>query len=175
MSIKRPLTVLAALFFSHSVALAQNADERDFETAKAEYETASSKDEAARLTYVNKLAQVVDRNVQERWKTGAPNPDYLKVVDAINSELKEHPMPNNSDPKKLRELLVGQWQSPRRVYIFRRDGKYGVEDGAMDTMWRIQGNQIVLPGGRRTILLLNSKYLIFSEGDTVFFHSRVSD
>lgn len=175
MSIKRPLTVFAALFLSHSLALGQNADEREFGTAKAEYETASLKDEAARLTYVNKLAQIIDRNVPERWKTGVPNPGYLKVVDAINSELKKHPMPNNSDPKELGKLLIGQWQSPRRIYIFRRDGKYGVEDGAMDTSWRIQGNQIVLPGERRTILLLNSKYLIFSEGDTVFFHSRVSD
>ena len=55
----------------------------------------------ARLTYTNKLAQIIDRNVRERWKTGVPNPDYLKVVDAINSELKKHPMPQNADPKKV--------------------------------------------------------------------------
>jgi hypothetical protein len=170
----RKATVILLTMLLVSPLFAENANERDFQAARAEYEQASPQDESARLIYVNKLAQIIDRNVQERWKTGVPNPDYLKIVDAINSELKKHPMPNNSDPKKLRDLIVGQWQSPRHIYIFRHDGKYGVQDGAMDTSWHIQGNQIAMPRERRTILLLNSKYLIFSEGDTVFFHSRVS-
>ena len=136
------LVITAAVVSCTSATVAADQNEADFQAARAEYEKASPQDESARLTYANKLAQIIDRNVQERWKTGVPNPDYLKVVDAINSELKKHPMPNNSDPKELRKLLIGQWQSPRHIYIFRRDGKYGVEDSAMDIRWHIQGNQI---------------------------------
>jgi hypothetical protein len=32
-----------------------------------------------------------------------------------------------------------------------------------------------MPGGNRTIILLNSEYLICAEGDGVFFHSRVEE
>ena len=151
-------------------------DEREFEAAKLQYEQALPPgNEAARLTYVNKLAQIIDRNVVERWKTGRPNPDWFKLADAIHSELKKHPVPKDSDPKKLSQLLVGQWQSPRHIYIFRRDGKYGVEDGGMDTDWRIQGNQIVMPSSRSTIIVLNAEYLIYTERDTVYFFSRVKE
>ena len=160
---------------SNEDLLAADPDEQKFEAAKQEYEQAVPPgNEAARLTYLSNLAQIIDRNVAERWKTGHPNPDYLKIADAINAELKKHPTPKDSDSKKLSQLLVGKWQSPRHIYIFRRDGKYGNEDGPVDTPWRIRGNQIIYDtSATDTIILLNSEYLIYAEGDTVFFHSRV--
>ncbi len=156
------------------------ADAQKFEAAKQEYQQAlPAGNEAARLTYVNKLAQIIERNVAERWKTGHPNPAYLKIAEAINSELKKHPTSKDSDSKKLSQLLVGKWQSPRHTYIFRANGKWGNEDGPVDTNWRVQGNQIVLGEGktasRSTIILLNSEYLIYTEGDAVYFFSRVNE
>jgi hypothetical protein len=126
---RRALSVFVALILVGGV-VARTADEQDFQKAKLEYEQAiPSGEETARLQYVSKLAQIIDRNVTERWRTGHPNADYLKIVDAIHAELKKHPTSKDSDSKKLSQLLVGQWQSPRHVYIFRGDGKYGVEDG----------------------------------------------
>ena len=100
-------------------------------------------------------------------------------MGAINSELQRHPAPKDIDSNKLRQLLVGKWESPRRTYVFRANGKLGSEDGPVDTNWRVQGNQIVWGEGKRasrsTIILLNSEYLIYSEKDAVFFHSRVKE
>jgi hypothetical protein len=169
------LFIASAVVVCTSVVVAADQNEAEFQAAKAEYEKATPQDEAARLTYVNKLAQIIERNVKERWKTGEPNPGYAKIVDAINGELKKHPTPTNADPKKLTELLIGRWQSPRHIYVFSKDHKYGMEDGKISSSWHIQGNQIVMTGGRSTILLLNSRYLIYSDELGVFFHLRVTD
>lgn len=97
-------------------------------------------------------------------------------MSAINSELQKHPAPKNIDSKKLSQLLVGKWESPRRTYLFRANGKWGNEDGPVDGSWRIQGNQLIEDGSRGTIILLNDKYFIYSGGhDAVFFHSRVKE
>jgi hypothetical protein len=153
---------------------AGSPDQRQFEAAKQEYEQ-SSQDEAARLRYANKLAKIIERNVVERWKTGEPNADYLKIVDRVHLELRSHPMPPTSDAKKLSQLLIGRWQSPRRIYVFRANGKWGSEDGSVTNNWRIQGNQLIQDGSRGTIILLNAEYFIYAEKDPVFFHSRVKD
>lgn len=167
------LVVLGVLAAVANLVAGQN--QKEFEAAKAEYEQATPQDEATRSTYVNKLAQIIERNVAERWKTGRPNDEFVEIAEALNGELRKHPVPKNSDPKKLSALLVGHWQSPRHTYIFRRDGKYGVEDGTMDTSWRIQGNQIVFPNERNTILVLNKNYLIYAAKDAVFWHTRVTE
>jgi K+-sensing histidine kinase KdpD len=147
-------------------------DRQEFEAAKQEHEQTALRDEAARVTYVTKLAQIADRLVSQYRQSGQRNDE---LMSAINSELQKHPAPKDVDSKKLRQLLIGKWESPRRTYVFRADGKYGSEDGPVDTPWRVQGNQIVMPSERRTIILLNSEYLIYSDGGNVFFHSRVKD
>ena len=50
--------------------IAGEQDRRQFETAKAEYEQ-SSHDEAARVTYVTKLAQIADRLISEYRQSNA--------------------------------------------------------------------------------------------------------
>lgn len=43
--------------------------------------------------------------------------------------LREHPAPRSIDSRKLKQLLVGEWASPRHVYVYRANGKCGTEGG----------------------------------------------
>jgi hypothetical protein len=155
-----------------STAISTERDKSDIQSAKAEYEQASPGDETARLRYVTKLALIADRLVSGYIASGQRNDEKMT---AINSELKKHPAPKNADGRKLSELLVGKWQSPRHVYVFRANGKWGNEDGPVASNWRIKGNQLTEDSSHGTIILLNSDYFIYSEGDSVFFHSRVKE
>ena len=143
----------------------------DFDAAKQECEQ-SSGDEAARVTYVTKLAQITERLLKEYPRSDERN-DNLKR--AINSELEKHPAPKNTDSKKLKQFLVGEWASPRRVYVYRANGKWGAEGGAIDGNWRIEGNQLLQGDLSGPIILLNRDYFIYSTRDAVFFHSRVKE
>jgi hypothetical protein len=160
------LAILMAVWAS-----AETADTQEFEAAKQEYEK-SSRDGSARLAYVTKLAKIRERQIQNYWKTGDKNFDS---ATAVNEELRKHPAPANSDSKKLSQLLIGRWQSPRRIYVFRANGKWGSEDGSVNSNWRIVGNQLIEDGLRGTIILLNSDYFIYTEKDAVLFHARVQE
>ncbi len=143
-----------------------------FKAAKQEYEQ-SSHDETARLTYVTKLARIADPLVAEYRQSGRRHDEVMTV---INSEWKKHPAPRDIDSKKLRQLLVGKWDSPRRTYVFRADGKCGVEDGPISGNWRIEGNQLIQGDSSGTIILLNDNYFIYAgDHDAVFFHTRVKE
>lgn len=171
--------ILPFITLALSSMTAAEGDEGDFEAARAEYEQANPRDEAARLRYVNKLAQLTEQGINGQWRARRDSPEHNKLADAINAELKKHPMPRDSDSKKLSQLLVGKWRSPRRVYVFRSNGKWGNEDGPVDTNWRVQGNQIVWGEGktasRSTIILLSPEYLIYTDRGEVLFHSRVKE
>jgi len=147
------------------------AEKQDFEAAKQQFEQRSH-DEAARVTYVTKLAQIADRLVTEYRGSGQRNDE---LMGAINSELQKHPAPKNIDSKKLRQLLVGKWESPRRTYVYRANGKCGSEGGPINSNWRIQGNQLIQGDLSGPIILLNQDYFIYSSRDSVFFHSRVKE
>jgi hypothetical protein len=146
-------------------------EKQDFDAAKQEYEQ-SSHDEAARVTYVTKLAKVAGRLVSEYRRSGQRNDE---VMGAINSELEKHPSPKNVDSKKLRQLLIGRWESPRRTYVYRANGKCGSEDGPISGDWRIQGNQLLQGDLSGPIILLNQDYFIYASRGSVFFHSRVKE
>jgi hypothetical protein len=147
----------------------QAAEKEDLEAAKQEYEQ-SSRDETARLTYVTKLARIADKLVTAYRASGERNDE---LMGGINSELQKHPAPKDIDSKKLRQLLIGKWESPRRTYVFRANGKWGTEGGAMDGNWRIEGNQLIEDVERGPIILLNHDYFIYSTAGSVAFHSRV--
>ena len=147
------------------------ADKQDFEAAKQEYEQ-SSHDEAARVTYATKLAQIADRLVSEYRRSGQRNDE---LMGAINLELQKHPAPKDIDSRKLRQLLVGKWESPRHTYVYRANGKCGTEDGPISGNWRIQGNQLIQGDLSGPIILLNQDYFIYSSRGSVFFHSRVKE
>jgi hypothetical protein len=168
MIMRKLVSIVVTILVAGGVST-QAAETQEFDAAKQEYQQ-SSHDEAARATYVTKLAQIADRLVSEYRGSGQRNDELMA---AINSELQKHPAPKDIDSKKLRQLLVGKWESPRRIYVFRANGKWGSEDGPIDGNWRIQGNQLI---GAGTIILLNRDYLIYSgDHDAVFFHSRVKD
>ena len=150
---------------------AAEQDRHELETANAEYEQ-SSHDEAAQVTYVTKLAQIADRLVSEYRQSGQRHDE---LMGAINSELQKHPAPKDIDSTKLRQLLVGKWESPRRTYVYRANGKCGTEDGPISGNWRIQGNQLIQGDLSGPIILLNQDYFIYSSRDSVFFHSRVNE
>jgi hypothetical protein len=145
---------------SVSPGYAIGAERQDFEAAKQEYEQ-SSHDEAARLTYVTKLAKIADPLVSEYRQSGQRRDD---LMGAINSELQKHPAPKDIDSKKLTRLLVGKWESPRRTYVYRAHGN-----------WRIEGNQLIQGDSSGPIILLNQDYFIYSSRGAVFFHSRVKE
>jgi hypothetical protein len=119
---------------------------------------------------VEKLVGIADKLVAAFREHGDRNDEALNAVWA---ELKKHPLPADSDSKKLSKLLVGKWDSPRHTYVFRADGKYGLEDELANQRWQIKGNQFIQTDSKGTIILLNSKYFIYQDGADVFFHSRV--
>ena len=147
------------------------AEKQDFEAATQEYEQ-SSHGEAARVTYVTKLAQIADRLVSDYRQSGQRHDE---LMTAINSELQKHPAPKAIDSKKLRQLLVGKLESPRRTYDYRANGKCGSEGGPINSNWRIQGNQLIQGDLSGPIILLNQDYFIYSSRGSVFFHSRVKE
>jgi tetratricopeptide (TPR) repeat protein len=139
--------------------------------AKTEYDT-SSRDEAARIRYVTKLAGMLGKGMQYWWRThdkmGGPN------LDGVEEELIKHPMPRNVDSRKLTPLLIGKWASPRHVYVFRADGTYGVADEQRDK-WRIDRNEYIDDVSRGPIILLDRNYFIYAEGEGVAFYMRAND
>ena len=169
--IMRKLVGIAAAILIAGGVSTQAAEKQEFEAAKQEY-AQSSRDETARLAYVTKLAQIADKLVTTYRASGERNDELMR---AINSELQKHPAPKDIDSRKLRQLLVGKWDSPRRTYVFRANGKWGTEGGAMDGNWRIEGNQLIEGVEHGPIILLNHDYFIYSSRDAVFFHSRVKE
>jgi hypothetical protein len=135
-------------------------------------QNATARDMGARQMCVEKLAQIADRLIGRYRENGERNDE---AMTEINAELKKHPLPADSDSRKLTKFLIGKWDSPRHTYIFNANGKYGVEDGSINRSWQIKGNQLIENDSRGTIILLNSKYFIYAEGDGVFFHSRAKD
>lgn len=163
---------MAVLLIGQTSAVAGDAE--DLQEARLEYEQARPTGaEAARLAYVTRLAKIADRLITASRQSGQRNDDLMAT---INAEWVKHPVPPNSGSKKLPQLLIGKWESPRRTYVFRRDGKYGSEDGSVDTPWKVKGNKIIFSSSEEaTIILLNSNYLIYAENGTPYFHSRVAN
>lgn len=156
----------------------KTSEDANFEAAKAEYDT-SSHDEATRVRYVTKLADIYYQLLQNDWATGEKR--ALEGGDLVFEELTKHPAPANSDSKKLSQLLVGEWASPRHgnPYVFRADGKWGRAGGPIDDSWRIKGNQYFARDATGTIdesgtiILLNNDYFIYSDRNHyVTFYSR---
>jgi hypothetical protein len=130
--------------------------------AKAEYEH-SSHDEAARIRYVTKLADIYKAELGSA----------LAAVD-VEHELRKHPMPRNVDSRKLTQLVIGNWDSPRHTYVFRADGTYGVSDEQRDK-WRIDGNEYIDDVSRGPIILLDRNYFIYADGQGAAVYLRAHD
>ena len=163
-------TVMAIAFLTLGAVRAEDIAQQIATATQACQADALAGNETARYTCASKLAEMADQFVTAYRQHGYRNDNALH---AIWTELKKYSMPADADSKKLTKFLIGRWSSPRRIYAFKANGRYGSEDGPIDRTWRIQGNQLIESDGKGTLILLDSKYFIYTEGDQVFFHSRV--
>ena len=148
-------TVIIAL----TIAVTAFAAEEPAELSNARKEFAAHPTEAARVQYITKLVQL-------REKILAAHRDGWEAIDA---EIVRHPMSGAADSK----LLVGQWASPRHLYLYRADGTWTMDDEGLDLAvatrgtWRIEGNNYFQgfsrdsPFDRYTIILLTKEYFVF--------------
>jgi hypothetical protein len=146
----------------------KTAEVPGFEAAKAEYQ-ASSHDETARMRYVTRLADLRDQVMRIYSETGDKAAAYDQTAP-IDRELRKHPMPQSVDSRKLKQLLIGQWDSPRHTYVFRADNTYGVSDEQRDK-WRIEGNEFIDDLSRGPIILLDRNHFIYDFGQGVMVYT----
>ncbi len=156
--------------------LAASGEPADLRKAKQEFERMIDHSEDARLNYVTKL-------VRMREKFARSGGNDWKAIDA---EIMRHPAPADSE-KSFAKLLEGKWRSPRHDYLYRPDGTWSmlpIEAGDADSThgtWRIEGNQCFEAAGkppttsRYTILLLTDKDFAFTDGEVVFYRTRLSN
>jgi hypothetical protein len=102
---------------------------------------------------------------------------------AIDTEIKQHLAPSDSDSKTFSSLLVGKWESPRHDYLFRGDGTWTmlpIEENTTHGRWHIDGNQyfdtaaIEPPDTTQyTIILITKKDFVFTDQTHVFYETRL--
>ena len=78
--------------------------------------------------------------------------------------------------------MAGKWMSPRHEYLFRKDGTWTMdpsEPGIAHGRWHIEGNQFYqmhdADGAKDrpdTIILLDQKNFVTTDGDSVFYEKR---
>jgi len=141
--------------------------------AKQDYEKISSPSEANRSNYITRLIRLREKAARaktEEWQ-------------AIDTEIKRHPAPNDADSKIFSSLLVGQWESPRHDYLYRADGTWTMlpeEKDVTHGRWRIEGNQYFDTAAieppetsQYTIILITKKDLVFADQTRVFYETRL--
>jgi hypothetical protein len=156
-----------------SVARASADEPKELQAAKSQYAQIQHPTEADRTHYLTALARLRDqlagRGANAGWQ-------------AVDAELRSHPLPKDSDAGALSKLLTGKWSSPRHDYLFRKDGTWTMLPAEADTThgrWRIQGNRYFSSAegdasklDPYTILLLTSRDFIFTDGESVFYEKR---
>jgi hypothetical protein len=145
---------------------------RAFGQLKRDYAKLSHPSEAAREDYITRLVRLREKGIRLRRFTWTE----------IDTEIRQHPAPNDSDGKALSSRFVGTWESPRHDYLYRADGTWIMlpdEPGATDGTWRIEGNQYfdattIDPAGTRqyTIILITKRDFVFTDQEYVFYETR---
>jgi hypothetical protein len=140
---------------------------------KRDYWKISHPSEVARSDYITRLVRL--REEAARQKTDA--------WQAIDTEIKQHPAPSNSDSEALSKLLVGKWESPRHDYLYRPDGTWTmipVEPDIAHGTWRIEGNRYFdthatepSQATRYTIILITRRDFVFTDDEVVFYETRL--
>jgi hypothetical protein len=141
------------------IAATASAAEEPVELINARREFDAHPTEATRVRYITKLVRL-------REKILAAHRDGWQAIDA---EITRHPMAGAADSK----LLVGQWASPRHLYLYRADGTWTMDDEGLDLAiatngtWRIEGNDYFQAFSRDsrpdryTIFILTKEYFVF--------------
>ncbi len=102
---------------------------------------------------------------------------------AVEAEIIRHPAPAHSDSKALSKALVGAWSTSRHDYFYRADGTWKMREGVLEGTWSIKGNKLherwLNPSSVQpqdyTIILIDSDYLIMTEGTDLFIYTRIPD
>ena len=92
---------------------------------------------------------------------------------ACDAQLRALPVP--ADPG-MSARMPGKWRSPRHDYLYRADGTWVMlpqEADATHGSWKIKGNRLVEETGAYTIILLDKHSLVYSDGETVFYRTRL--
>ena len=147
------------VIISVAIAATAFAAKEPVELSNARKEFEAHPTEAARVQYITQLVRL-------REKILAAHRDGWEAIDA---EIIRHPMPGPADSK----LLVGQWASPRHLYLYRADGTWTTDDEGLDLAtatngtWRIEGNNYFhtfsrdVSPDRHTIIILTKEYFVF--------------
>jgi hypothetical protein len=142
------------------------------EKAKRDYGKIPHPSEADRSNYITRLVRL-------REKAADAKTDAWQAID---TEIKQHPAPSDSDSKILSGLLVGQWRSPRHDYLYRADGTWTmlpIEAGITNGNWRIEGNQYFSTvatdpqlKSQDTVILITKKDFVSTDQTNVFYETR---
>jgi hypothetical protein len=172
MFLRLAVVLLALVIATHLFA----GEPKELAQSRKEFEQAASRpNEEARSAYLTRLVRLRERL--------ARNDD--KAWQAVDAEMKRHPLPAGVDPKLLSLRLSGKWASPRHEYLYRSDGSWTMlpeeEEGQKSSggRWRVEGNQLLQsdrtsPAAftRYTILLVSKTDFVMTDGDVVFYHTR---
>jgi hypothetical protein len=129
--------------------------------------------EEARAAYLTRLIRIRERFAQR---------EAMADWQAIDAELRRYPAPKDS-AKELGSMLIGEWQSPRHEYLYRKDGVWLWLRSEWHGRWSIEGNQLretavfgKEPAETRkwTIILIGKKDFVFTDGRSVFYETRIS-
>jgi hypothetical protein len=144
------------------------------EEAKRRFYKISQPSEAARLDYVTRLVRMREemaRQKNDEWK-------------AIDSEIREHPAPKDSDGNVLSRRLVGKWSSPRHDYLYRSDGSWTMlpaDEGTTHGTWRIERNQFFTTASigspdpaQYTVILTTKTDFVIADQSGVFYETRLN-
>ena len=154
-----------------SIARAQHTSVA-LDQAKRAYEKISHPSEQDRSTYITGLVRLREKAVAAK----------IGEWQAIDAEIKQHPLPSSADGKALSALLVGQWQSPRHDYLYKADGTWTMLPDEPDIThgdWHIEGNQYFSTAAtdpplktQYTVILVTKKDFVFMDETYVFYEKR---
>ena len=146
---------------------------RELAQIKRDYDKISHPGEAARADYITRLVRLREQATRTS--------DY--TWQAIDTEIKQHPAPGDSDGKALSRRLVGKWESPRHDYLYRADRTWTMLPADPDTThgtWRIEGNQYFDTAAidppetaQYTIILMTKRDFVFTDQERVFYEKRL--
>jgi hypothetical protein len=164
-------TIAAAIW---TVVLTANlcaAEPKELQAAQKHFQATAHPGEADRQSYITGLAAL-----RAKFAEAKRTSDW----QAVDAEIRRHPTPKDSDSNAFSKILVGQWASPRHEYVFRGDGTWSMlpaEPDATRGRWHIKGNQYFDTVGsdsrHYTILLLTAHDFIYTDGEVVFYETRI--
>jgi hypothetical protein len=170
-----PSKLLVFLCLAYCASSVFASDGSKLKAAKQKFERAGGT-EAARQEYVSTLAAMLGREMAIYIRSSKRDEAAGQAIHNLDAELKAHPAPKRADSKTLSKLRLGKWQTPRHTFIYSADGTWQIEDGFATTgHWHIEGNRYFDDVSAYTIICLNDRDFVFTDGEGVYYECRLSD